>query len=164
MRKINISDLNNNIFDEFNKGWALLTAGNKDDLNTMTISWGQCGHLWHRNICSVYVRPTRYTNKYMDNNDYFTVSFFKGNNRKELAYLGRVSGRDENKIEKSGLNVIELGESVAFKEASYVLVCKKIYKDNIDKNNFIDPTIDNEYPLHDYHDVYIGEIVAVYEN
>ena len=100
----------------------------------------------------------------MDNNDYFTVSFFKGNNRKVLAYLGRVSGRDENKIERSGLNVIELGESVAFKEASYVLVCKKIYKDNIDKNNFIDHSIDNEYPLHDYHDVYIGEIVAVYEN
>ena len=53
MRKLNISDLNNNIFDEFNKGWALLTAGSRDNLNTMTISWGQCGHLWHRNICSV---------------------------------------------------------------------------------------------------------------
>ena len=71
----------------------------------------------------------------MDNNDYFTVSFFKGNKRKELAYLGKVSGRDENKIEKSGLTVVELEESVAFKEASYVFVCKKIYQDKIDKNN-----------------------------
>ena len=164
MKKIEISDLNNNIFDEFNKGWALLSAGNKDDLNTMTISWGQCGHLWHRNIATVYVRPTRYTKKYMDNNDYFTVSFFKGNKRKELAYLGKVSGKDENKIEKSGLTVIELDGSVAFKEASYVLVCKKIYKDVVKKECFIDENINNEYPLNDYHEVYIGEILEVYEN
>lgn len=29
-----------NPFDKFNKEWALVTAGNKDKFNSMTISWG----------------------------------------------------------------------------------------------------------------------------
>ena len=163
MKKIDISKLNNNIFNEFNKGWALLCAGNKDNHNAMTISWGQAGHLWHRNVCTVYVRPTRYTNEFIGNNDYFTVSFFKGAYRKELGYLGTVSGKDENKIEKSGLNILEIDNTIAFKEACYILVCKKIYKDTINSNNFLDQSIDKEYPLQDYHEVYIGEIIEVYE-
>lgn len=163
MKKIELSKLNNNIFDEFNKGWALLSAGNETKFNAMTISWGQCGHLWHRNICTVYVRPTRYTRVFMDNNDYFTVSFFKGEYRKELAYLGKVSGRDENKIEESKLATFTTNGTIGFSDASYVLVCKKIYKDSIKSENFIDPSIDKEYPLKDYHDVYIGEIIEVYE-
>ena len=33
------------IFSQFDKKWALLTAGNKDSFNTMTISWGGLGKL-----------------------------------------------------------------------------------------------------------------------
>ncbi len=163
MKKIELSSLNNNIFAEFSKGWALLTAGNENDFNTMTISWGQCGYLWNRNICTVYVRPTRYTKVFLESNDCFTVSFFKGEYRKELAYLGKVSGRDEKKVEKTNLTVFPIHETVGFNEASYVLVCKKIYQDSIKRENFIDCSIDKEYPLKDYHDIYIGEIIAIYE-
>ncbi|SDJ75184.1 hypothetical protein SAMN04487760_11356 [Lachnospiraceae bacterium G41] len=32
------------IFSQFDKKWALLTAGNKESFNTMTISWGDAEH------------------------------------------------------------------------------------------------------------------------
>ena len=163
MKKIELSSLQNNIFDEFNKGWALLCVGDEEKHNTMTISWGQAGHLWHKNIVTVYVRPTRYTNEFMKENDYFSVCFFKGNNRKELAYLGKVSGKDEDKITKSGLNKVMINNVLAFDEASYIFICKKIYVDSIKPEKFIDESIDKEYYLKDYHDVYIGEIIEVYE-
>lgn len=163
MKKVELSSLSNNIFDEFNKGWALLSVGNEEKNNTMTISWGQAGHLWHRNIITVFVRPQRFTNEFMENNDYFSVSFFEGQNKKELAYLGKVSGRDEDKITKSGLTKIFLENVLSFSEASYVFICKKIYKDKINHNNFVDKSIENEYPNKDYHNVYIGEIISVYK-
>lgn len=32
------------IFNQFDKKWALLCAGNKENHNTMTISWGGIGY------------------------------------------------------------------------------------------------------------------------
>ena len=31
------------IFSQFDKKWALLTAGDKENFNTMTVSWGGLG-------------------------------------------------------------------------------------------------------------------------
>ena len=64
------------IFTKFDKQWALLTAGNKDSFNTMTVSWGGLGTLWSRPVATVYVRTSRYTHEFMDREDYFTISFF----------------------------------------------------------------------------------------
>ena len=35
------------VLSVFDKKWALLTAGDKDKFNTMTISWGGLGTLWN---------------------------------------------------------------------------------------------------------------------
>ena len=65
-----------NPFDKFNKEWALVTAGNRDKFNSMTISWGSMGTLWFKNVVSIYIRPDRYTFEFLNNSDYFTLSFF----------------------------------------------------------------------------------------
>ena len=44
------------IFSVFDKKWALLTAGDKDKFNTMTVSWGGLGTLWSKPVATVYVR------------------------------------------------------------------------------------------------------------
>lgn len=36
------------IFTKFNNQWALLTAGDETNFNTMTISWGGMGTLWNK--------------------------------------------------------------------------------------------------------------------
>ena len=54
-------DFTTNIFEQFDKKWALLTAGNSEDFNTMTISWGGMGTIWNKPVATVYVRTSRLT-------------------------------------------------------------------------------------------------------
>ena len=76
------------IFEQFDKKWALLKAGTKDKFNTMTISWGGLGTLWGKPVATVYVRQSRYTHDFMDDNDYFTISFYPEAYKKTLGNLG----------------------------------------------------------------------------
>ena len=83
---------------------------------------------------------------------------------KELGYLGKVSGRDEDKIAKSGLHVEMVDGQPTFEEASQVLVCKKLYHDTMKPENFYGTEEDEKWYLDkDYHTMYIAEIVAAYE-
>ena len=81
-------EFNTDIFSQFDKKWALLTAGDKDNFNTMTVSWGGLGTLWGKSVATVYVRTSRYTHEYMDNNEYFTISFYPEEYKKTLGVLG----------------------------------------------------------------------------
>jgi len=53
-------------FECFDKDWALVTAGNMEDYNTMTISWGSMGTLWSKPIVTIYVKPIRYTYQFLE--------------------------------------------------------------------------------------------------
>lgn len=161
-KKIDISELNFNPFTKIGKEWLLISARDGDNFNTMTASWGGLGVIWNKNVATVYIRPQRYTKQFVDNQDYFTLSFFDSNYKKELGYLGRVSGKDEDKIKTVGFHPVIENNAVYFDESDLVFVCKKLYRQSIEKNNFIDQTlIDKNYPNKDFHDLYIGEIVEV---
>ena len=75
-KKIDINELSFNPFDEISNHWVLISAKNNDQVNTMTASWGQLGHLWGKNVATVFIRPQRYTKKFVDAQDYFTVTLF----------------------------------------------------------------------------------------
>lgn len=68
---IPVDMLDMNPFTKIGKEWALLTAGNKQESNTMTISWGGVGVLWGKNVVYVFVRDSRYTKKLIDAGDFF---------------------------------------------------------------------------------------------
>ena len=92
-----------NVFDEQK---ALLTAGNQENCNTMTIGWAQLGTVWGVPICTVYVRPERYTYDFMEAQDYFTVSVLPAEHKKTtMAYCGTKSGRDVDKFKDCELTV-----------------------------------------------------------
>ncbi len=57
LRKDGKMNFNTDIFEQFDKKWALLTAGSENDFNTMTISWGSLGTLWNKSVATVYVSP-----------------------------------------------------------------------------------------------------------
>jgi flavin reductase (DIM6/NTAB) family NADH-FMN oxidoreductase RutF len=147
------------IFKQFDKKWALLTAGTEDSFNTMTISWGGMGTIWNKPAVTVYVRESRYTHEFMDGNDYFTVSFYPEQYKKELGVLGSRSGRNMDKMTASGLTAMKAGESMTFKEAEVTLVCKKLYKQRLLPENMPKDVVDTMYTDNDIHDMYIGEIV-----
>ena len=91
------------VFRKFDKQWALVTAGTPEHYNTMTISWGGLGTLWRRPVATVYVKKNRYTFEFMEQSDYFTVSFYPDEQRRTLSLLGSTSGRDGDKVAAAGL-------------------------------------------------------------
>lgn len=152
-----------NPFERFGREWALLTAGDSDAVNTMTVSWGGLGVLWNRDVATVYVRPQRYTKEFIDRTGRFTLSFYAPEHKAALGVLGRLSGRDEDKIARVGFTPVELDGDFAFEEAELVLACRVLYADEIDPELFWDASCDERnYPEHDYHTVYVGEIERGY--
>ena len=149
------------IFQQFDKKWALLTAGTKDKFNTMTISWGGLGTIWSKPVATVYVRLSRYTHEFMDDNEFFTVSFYPEAYRKELGVLGSKSGRDIDKMKESGLTARVLENGVTFEEAEVTLVCRKLLKQTLLPENMPEDIAKTMYGDGDLHDMYIGEVVDI---
>ena len=163
MIKIDIKSMEMKPFEKIGSEWMLITAEKHGKVNTMTASWGGLGILWGKPVATAYIRPQRYTKEFVDANEVFTLSFFDGECMKEMGYLGKVSGRDEDKIAKTGMHVTFVDGYPTFEEAHQVLVCRKMYQDEIKPENFLDKEQDGKwYPEKDYHTFYIAEIIAAY--
>jgi len=153
-------ELNINPFTSFNKQWALLTAEKDGKINTMTISWGGVGILWNKEVATAYVRPQRYTKEFIDGSETFSISFFTEEYKEKLTYCGRTSGRDEDKIAKTGLTVAHNDCIPYFEEAEKVLLVKKLFVTEMKEENFIDKNlVPANYANNDFHSIYIGEIL-----
>ena len=154
-------EFNTEIFSQFDKKWALLTAGDESSFNTMTISWGGLGTIWGKPVATVYVRTSRYTHDFMDANEYFTISFFPEEYKQILGVLGSKSGRDMDKMKDSGLSAIKAGDSVSFKEAEVTLVCRKMFKQELSVANMPEDVAKAMYEGQAPHDMYIGEVAEI---
>lgn len=159
--EVNPLELSCNPFQMIGKDWALVTAGDETGCNTMTVSWGNMGIMWNKNIVTVFIRPQRYTKEFLDRFDNFTLSFYEESSREALKLCGSKSGRDLDKIKAAGLTPVHENGTTYFEEARLVLECKKIYLDKIRPEGFLDPSIQKNYPENDYHLIYMGEITRV---
>lgn len=160
MKEISIYNLNESTAKLIGKDWMLITSGSLDKgYNTMTASWGGMGVLWNKPVSFIFIRPQRYTYEFVEKNDRYTVSFFDENYRSALTFCGKNSGRDYDKAKETGLTPVEAGESVSFKEARLILVCKKLYLQDLKPDGFLfNNLISDNYPNKDFHRMYVGEI------
>lgn len=155
-------EIERSAFELINKDWMLLTSGDAESYNTMTVSWGGLGVIWHKPAATIYVRPQRYTYEFMEKNEYFTLSVYPDAMRDKLTICGKKSGRDIDKAKECGFTAAQSScGSVYFEEAELVLVCKKKFHSDFTPANFDDASLEEFYPNHDYHRMYIGEIVEV---
>ena len=162
-KEMNFDDFNFNPFTKIGKEWMLITAGKKDKINTMTASWGSLGVMWGKNVAFTFIRPQRYTKEFIDNNETFSLCFFTEEFKKDLSYLGSVSGKAEDKISKTNLTSDFINNTPYFVEASLVFICKKLYMQNITPNGFIIPELNSKwYENNDYHTMYVSEIQKIY--
>ena len=163
-KKIDLSQLSFDPFTKIGKEWMLLTAGSKEKFNTMTASWGQMGVLWNKNVLTCYIRPNRYTYGFVEENEYFTASFFKEEYRKALSFCGAHSGRDCDKVKETGLTPVETGSGITFEEADMVFVCRKLYSYDLKEEGFLtdDGIPEQFFGPQPYHRAYIAEITAAY--
>lgn len=139
LKEVSYKDLKFNPFRLIGDEWMLVTAGNeKDGCNTMTASWGGIGCLWGHNdpVATIYLRPSRYTKEFVDKEDHFTLCVMDKSFKKQMAYIGSVSGRDEDKIAKTGLTPVYADGTTYFEQAKLVLVCKKMYAQELKEEDF----------------------------
>ena len=155
-----IDVLEMNPFTKIGKEWALVTAGNKSKCNTMTVSWGGVGVLWGKNVVYIFIRDSRYTKEFIDNGDFFSISFLDNAYRDALNYCGAHSGRDVDKFEEAGLTPA-FRHSIPYPdEANFVILCKKMAAVPITEDSFVDPSISKKwYADGDMHAMYVGEII-----
>lgn len=161
MREISVTNLPKSPIEMIGKDWMLITSGDKQNYNTMTASWGGVGVLWNKNVVFAFVRSSRHTFSFLNSNEYFSLSFFDEKYRDVLSYCGKYSGRDVDKAKECNITAQFDENAPYFDEADTVIICKKLYIQDMTEDCFIDKALLSNYNGDDYHRVFIGEIVKV---
>ena len=162
-REISLDSFSENTFKIIGEDSMLITAKKPDgSFNTMTASWGGLGVMWAKKIAMCVIRPHRYTYEFAEAAETLTFSFFPGDYKAALTLCGTKSGRDCDKIALAGLTPVQDGDAAYFSEARLVLVCRKLYHQDIDPAGLEDAVREEAlafYPNNDFHRMYVGEIV-----
>ena len=148
---------------------VILSVGNKERHNSLTIGWGSLGVECKKPIFTVYVKPDTYTYEFMEKYNIFTVSLVKGNIYNNFILYGSISGRnfDKEKISDTPIKYLEDGE-ITFEEEIEVFVSKKIAYSHLKEEEFDKSIIDlynnnlQVFASTKPHSVYIGEIIGYY--
>ena len=156
-------ELERSPFHLIGKEWMLITTPDSEKesgVNAMTASWGGLGVLWNTPVATIYVRPQRHTHSLLEKCDRLALCFLGDGHRKSLALCGTKSGRDTDKVTECGLTVDETDGVSFISESETVMICKKLYADDLNEKSFID----REHLSHyngDFHRFYILEIEKI---
>lgn len=123
-KQIDAKDIKDNTFKLIGDDWMLVTCGSHDNFNMMTASWGGLGVLWGKNVCYIFIRPSRYTYEFIEKNETFTLNFFDEEWRNALNICGKKSGRDIDKVKETGLTPVPCNDTVGFEQARIIIECK----------------------------------------
>lgn len=158
--KDNFMDAQYDVFRKFSQQYALVSAGTMDHFNCMTLGWGMMGNLWGHpgSALTIYVQPSRYTWEFMEQYDHFVVTFFPQEYREEVLTLGRVSGRDCDKVALTRLTPVALEKGVGFEQAELTFVCRKVCSQQFGMENVPEFMQKGMYSRLEPHYMYIGFI------
>jgi len=173
-QQVNTFDYAGYICESMKKG-ILLTTKSHETVNTMTIGWGTIGIEWGRPVFVAYVRVGRHTRQMLDESGEFTVNIPYGElDSRILGFCGTKSGRDTNKIEALGLDLVESSvvNVPGIRQLPLTLECKVLCQkvqnipmlpENI-QNRYYPRGVDSSNPgsNEDFHIAYYGEIVNAY--
>ncbi len=149
------------IFKLIGDDWMLISAAREGTVNTMTANWGCAGVLWNKPVCICFIRPQRHTYGFVEGAERLSMSFFDKEYRPALTYCGRNSGRDVDKFAETGLTPAFSGEVPYIAEAKLVLLCRKLYADDLRGDKFIVESLLSNYTEKDFHRFYVCEIEKV---
>ena len=161
METIKPNELNIDLFASLKDNWALVVTQDTKEDNAMTIAWGGVGILWGREVVTVYIRNTRYTKHMLDDSQYFSVSFFDDKYKDKLAYCGKVSHRDEDKITNAKFTRSYEDGVLYLKEAKITFILKKIYQVDMPLDGVDEKIVNRYYKPNEMHTQYVGEIVKI---
>ena len=146
-------------------GGALLVSLDESERpNPMTIGWAQLGIIWGKWICTVLVRPSRYTYGCCNATGDFTVNVPYPTHADETLFCGTKSGRDYDKFAECGFTAAPAtsGEVVSpyIAECGLVYECKTKHFNELIPQQLSSDIVASAYPAGDYHRLYFGEVLA----
>lgn len=151
-----------NIYKMLSENWMLVCAGNQNNFNMMTASWGGLGHLYNKPVAFCFINPTRHTYQLLENNDTYTLCFFTEAYRETLNYCGTHSGKNEDKVKGSGLTpMLTPSGSTAYSEAWMIIECKKLVAQSFSPEIIFNPETQSKWG-EARHKMFIGEILNVW--
>lgn len=162
-REIQPEQWDGNVFSQIGKEWMLIGAGEGEQANLMTASWGAMGVLWRLPVAHCYVRPQRHTRGLIDQGDRYSLLFFDEQYREQLNLCGTKSGRDIDKFKACGFTrLFDEHGTVYVEQARAAIFCRKLYHQDMESSLFLDQKIQElHYSNGDYHRIYIGEITKI---
>lgn len=159
---ISPAEMNDNVFKLIGNDWMLISASDGTAVNTMTASWGTAGILWNKPVCICFIRPQRYTYEIAERTDRLSFSILDESYRKALSYCGSHSGREGDKFAACGLTAAYAEDGTPYvAESRMVLLCRKLYADDLREGCFLDPSLLANYKAKDYHRFYVCEIEKI---
>lgn len=163
-KEVSTRELDFNVFETIEREWGVFTIQDVGKVNGMVISWFQMGHVWQKDLVTVYIRPQRHSFSLVNQEKTFSLCFFgmEEKDRKHLSYLGSASGRDHDKLAECGYHTLYDGETPYIAEAKWVFICEKVYEQDIKEANFMDRELmEKVYPQKDFHRMYMAKIIKV---
>ena len=139
---------------------AIALATDGKETNGLTIGWAEYGVLWSKPAATVYVHKTRYSKHIFDGAEYYTIDYLKPEHKDVLGYIGSVSGRDENKMEKCGLKTVTDDLAPYFAESRLVVICRVMGKNDFDPAG-VDAGVAGWYAREGVHTLSHGEVVKL---
>ncbi|MCM8784721.1 MAG: flavin reductase family protein [Candidatus Omnitrophica bacterium] len=134
--------------------------------NLMAIGWGSIGIVWGQPIFFIFIRPSRYTFKLIEQTEDFSVNIFDDKYKKVVNWCGSVSGRQYDKFKETKLTPLKSKyiKSPIVKEGKINFECRVIAKIDINSEMLDNEIKERNYKSGDYHRVYLGKILTCYKN
>lgn len=150
--------------ERIGKEWMLITSWDEENkrANAMTASWGSVGVLWNKNVATCFIRPQRHTFGLVECEERFSICFLGKGYRQALGLCGKESGKDQDKLARASLTTVYTDGVPAIGESELILVCRKLYADDLRADAFLDESLLAHYAQNDFHRMYICEIEHAY--
>ena len=145
---------------------AFLTTYHMGKTNVMVTAWGALGMMWKMPAFVAMVRKSRYSYKLIEKTHEFTVTFPYTDMAKAAEIFGHYSGKNINKLEKSGLFVRPARKinTPVLDVPGMHLECKVIYARPMSAEK-LDPAIQElwyDRQSNDYHAFFVAQVVDSY--
>ncbi len=163
LTEVDFFDICNETLGKLAGDGILLLSG--VEANPMTIGWGTLGYIWNRPVMTVLVRPVRYSFELMERSEDFSVCILPADRKQELAFCGTRSGRDMDKNEKCGFNILPgIRIKTGYIDISTMhFECRIVHKHRLDPTTLDPEIVGRNYPKKDFHMVYYGEILGIFK-
>ncbi len=140
---------------------VLLSAGNIHLYNSAVISCRFASELTFKPIAACFIRPQKHVIRFIEKNEYFTLSYFPPEQRHVLDFFGSKSDSAMNKKIKP--LVTGLG-NIYYPQARLVIECRKVYNLELILSQEIQAILSIEkareiYPGGEVPRMFVGEIV-----